>query len=267
LVARFLIIALFVFLAIAPVSAAPARQLCLSCHPAHHAGRGSCTACHRGNPASGRKNIAHQRLIAGRYARFTLGDDPLLREGNRLLEQYACRRCHVIEGKGNRLSVNLDQASVRRSPEELVVSIRQPVQNMPDFRMKDVQATAVVNALLSAASRQPDTVAARPQVVHFEQANSAGRDVFSLKCGSCHRMLSERLGGLGRGDAGPNLSGLLTPFYPKSFKAVEEWNVERLRRWLENPRAIRAGALMQPVKLSEAEFRELLGILRVGDTN
>ncbi len=107
----------------------------------------------------------------------------------------------------------------------------------------------------------------RPQVVHFDQTGAAGQDLFSVKCGPCHRVLTERLGGLGRGDAGPNLSGLLTSFYPKSFRNTEVWNVEGLRRWLENPRAIRAGALMQPVKLSEKEFGELLEILRVGNTN
>ena len=74
----------------------------------------------------------------------------------------------------------------------------------------------------------------RPQVVHFDQNGETGRDVFSIKCGPCHRVLTERWGGLGRGDAGPNLSGLLTSFYPKSFKTDGEWNAERLRRWLEN---------------------------------
>ncbi|MDA8414781.1 MAG: selenite/tellurite reduction operon c-type cytochrome lipoprotein ExtS [Desulfobacteraceae bacterium] len=265
MVARLLTTALLILLAGATASAALSRQLCLSCHPVHYAGQGSCTACHRGNPASERKNIAHQQLIAGRYARFTLANDPLTRVGVRLLEQYACRRCHVIGGKGNRLSVSLDQATVRRSPGELAASILRPVQNMPDFHMKETQVTAVVNALLSDAALQPPAPAARPQVVHFDQAGSAGRDLFSIKCGPCHQMLTERLGALGRGDAGPNLSGVLSPFYPKSFKDDEEWNAGRLRRWLDNPRAIRAAARMRPVKLSEAEFRDLLGILGVGN--
>jgi len=267
LVARFLTAAVLLLLAVASASAAPARQTCLSCHQVHYARLGSCTDCHRGNPASERKNIAHQRLIAGRYARFTLADDQLLRKGTGLLERYACRRCHVIGGRGSRLSVNLDHATIRRSPEEMETSIRQPVQNMPDFRMEEPQSTAVVTALLSAARHQPEPPAAGPRVVHFDQAGAAGKDVFSTKCGPCHRVLSERLGGLGRGDAGPNLSGLLTSFYPKTYKDTESWNVERLRRWLENPRAIRAGARMQPVKLSETEFRELLEILRAARTD
>lgn len=254
-------------LAVASVSAAPGRQLCLTCHPVHHARLGSCTACHRGNPDSGRRNIAHQRLIAGRYARFTLADDQQLRKGARLLEQYACRRCHVIGGRGNHLAADLGLAAIRRSPEEMEASIRRPVLNMPDFRMEEEQAESAVNALLSAAARLPAPSAARPQVVHFDQPGAAGKDVFSVKCGPCHRMLTAGLGGLGRGDAGPNLSGLLTAFYPATFRDRQAWNPERLRRWLENPRVIRAGARMLPVKLSETEFRDLLEILRVAGTD
>lgn len=243
--------------------AASARQLCLACHPVHYAGLGSCTACHRGNPDSDRENIAHQGLIAGRYARFTLRDEQQSRNGKRLLKQYACRRCHVIGGTGNRLSVNLDQATVRRSPEQLAASLRRPVQNMPDFRLVETQVTELVNALLLAACYQPKTTAVRPQVVHFNQTSETGKDIFSVKCGSCHRVLTERLGGLGRGEAGPNLTGLLTPWYPETYRAVEGWNAERLRRWLDNPRAIRSGARMLPVKLTEQEFSDLVGILRV----
>ncbi|MBL0226846.1 MAG: hypothetical protein IPQ16_15140 [Geobacteraceae bacterium] len=57
-----------------PASGLASRQLCQSCHPDHYVERGVCISCHRGNPASGRRNIAHQQSIAGRYAAFTLGD-------------------------------------------------------------------------------------------------------------------------------------------------------------------------------------------------
>jgi cytochrome c2 len=266
LVAWFLTSGLFILLSVATVPSAPVRQLCLSCHPQHYSERGICTECHRGNPASERRNIAHQRLIAGRYARFTLAADPVLQRGTRLLEQYACRRCHVIGGKGNRLSANLDHATVRRSPEELAASIRHPVQNMPDFRVAEDQVMAVVNALLSEAGQRLDMPVKRPQVVHFDQPTDVGKDVFSIKCGPCHRMLSEFSGALGRSDAGPNLSGLLTEFYPKSFRNTEVWNNTGLRRWLDNPRAIKTGARMQPVKLTEEEYRDLLVIFRAQST-
>jgi cytochrome c2 len=64
----------------------------------------------------------------------------------------------------------------------------------------------------------------------------------------------------------PNLSELLSVFYPKTFNKIESWDEKRLRRWLENPRAIKPGERMQPVKLSETEFRDILGNLRVTTT-
>jgi len=248
-----------------PAVAAQTRQLCRECHPAHYAERGVCTACHRGNPASDRKNIAHQRLVAGPYAAFALGDSPLLRSGNRLLGQYACRRCHVIGGRGNRLSANLDHSVARMTPEAITASILQPVQNMPDFHLEKSQAIVLVNALLAAAGQQASSGDSR-QVVHFDRAGTAGKDVFSTKCGSCHRALTARLGVLGQGDAGPNLSGLLSPHYPETFKDKDRWTERDLGIWLKNPRQIRPWARMQPVMLTEPEFRELVDILKVEGT-
>ena len=267
MVVRFLIGAVVSLLATAPAAGVHARQICLSCHPVHYVERGDCIRCHRGNPASQRKNIAHHNLVAGRYAGFLLADSPARQKGERLMEQFACRRCHVIGDRGNRLSANLDHATTRRSPEELAASIRNPVQNMPDFRATDVQAAALVTALLAASSRQAVMPAARPEVVHFDQANEVGKDLFSIKCGPCHRALTVTIGAVGRGTVGPNLSGLLTTYYPKTFRDGEAWNDERLRRWLENPRAVRPGARMLPVRLTESELGRLLEILRVVNSN
>ncbi|HEX7553713.1 MAG TPA: selenite/tellurite reduction operon c-type cytochrome lipoprotein ExtS [Geothrix sp.] len=266
MVAGFLISILAVLLQTVSAVAAQTRQLCLACHPVHYVDRGVCTACHRGNPASDRKNIAHQQLIAGRYAAFTLGDGPLLREGERLLDQYACRRCHVIGGRGNRLSANLDQSVARKTPEALTVSILQPVQNMPDFHTEESRAVLLVNALLALSGRQAATPGAQRQVVHFDRTATAGKDLFSRKCGPCHRALTVRLGGVGQGDAGPNLSGLLSPHYPETFRDKGRWTVRDLGTWLKNPRKVRPGARMQPVVLTELEFRELVDILKVEGT-
>jgi mono/diheme cytochrome c family protein len=216
--------------------------------------------CHRGNPTGSRKNIAHAGLIAGRFSRFLLSDDPLLREGRRLLEQYACRRCHAIGGKGNRLSVSLDHSARRRTPDELATAIRMPTDSMPDFRTTEEQRRALVTALL-AESEKADRSDSGPRVVHFSDG-VVGKDIFSVKCGGCHRVLTSRLGGLGRGAVGPNLSGLLSVFYPATFRNGQPWNEERLREWLKNPRQSRPNAVMQPVTLTEKEFRDLVKIVR-----
>lgn len=249
-----------------PAVAAPARQLCLACHPVHYIERGLCTTCHRGNPASDRRNIAHQQLIAGRFALFTLGDSPQLRSGVRLIEQYGCRRCHVIGGKGNRLSADLDRSVARKTPEEISESILQPVQNMPDFHMERSQTVLLVNVLLAESGRTTAVSGDQRQVVHFDRAGTVGKDVFSTKCGPCHRALTARLGGLGQGSAGPDLSGLLSSYYPETFRDKGRWTERDLAEWLRNPRRIKPWARMQPVILTEPEFRELVDILKVAGT-
>ncbi len=234
-----------------------ARQLCLSCHPVHYAERGLCTGCHLGNPGSARKNIAHAGLRAGKYARFTLGDRVQMNEGQRLLDQLACRRCHVSSGRGNRLAVNLDRSVVRKTAGETALSVRRPVANMPDFALHENQITAVVNVVLS-GSVGHEMAAAEPVRVHFNDSGKNGvDDIFSRKCGSCHRMLGERLGAVGVGAVGPNLSGLLSEYYPATFKDGETWTASRLNSWLKNPRTIKPWARMVPVTLTPAETREL----------
>lgn len=238
------------------------RQMCLSCHPAHYAERGVCTSCHNGNPASDRKNIAHHRLIAGKFAHFTLGD-ALFKDGERLMERYACRRCHVSAGRGNRLATSLDTLKDTKTPEEIAAAISSPVMGMPDFRLDEKQVVALVNAVLGGAKKRGGGRLELPLVVHFEVAKSGGKDVFSSKCGPCHRMLSQGKGVLGSSDSGPNLSGLLTEYYPKTFGEGQGWSEERLRRWLGNPRMVRKWARMPPVELSAKEFRELVDMLLV----
>lgn len=241
---------------------APVPQLCVSCHPPHYAERGGCSGCHHGNPASGRKNIAHAGLRAGKYIRFTVADGAYLKDGQRLLNLYACRRCHVSGGHGNRLAANLDNAAARKTVGELVHSIRRPVANMPDFGLDDEQVTMVANVIL-AGSRGHETAGAAPVRVHFNTSGTKNVDIFSTKCGSCHRLLSERLGALGTGDVAANLSGLFSRYYPKTFGDGGMWTPRKLDAWVKNPRRIRPLARMMPLELTEAETRELLPIIAV----
>lgn len=260
MVARLLIIVLL--LSALPAGGASPRQLCLTCHQAHYSGRGTCTQCHLGNPASERKNIAHAGIRAARFSRFTLGDAVWIKEGDRLLDQFACRRCHVIAGRGNRLSANLDSSATRKTADELARSIYYPVAHMPDFGLDEERITTLVNMILAGAQGRSAAVSA-PVTVHFNLAGRKKQDVFSLKCGSCHRILSLHRGALGTGGIGPNLSGLFTDQYPRSFKNGEAWTPQNLKAWLNNPRELRPMSQMQPVLLSAEEFRELGEILRL----
>lgn len=262
MVARpFLLSVVVLLAAVAAGATARPPDRCLACHPPHYRQQGSCSDCHRGNPAAARKSIAHAGLLAGRYAAFTLPGSPVVKEGERLLEQFACRRCHVSGGRGNRLAASLDTVAAERSPAEIVAAIGTPAEGMPRFAIGDAQMTAVVNGLYCGGTRGKRGKE-RPRVVFFEKRGAAD-DLFTRKCGSCHRLLSERLGALGRSDAGPNLSGLLTPHYPRNAGPGVPWTEQRLKDWLYNPRTVRPWSLMQPVRLSDGELHELMRILTV----
>jgi cytochrome c2 len=260
LVSGVLIIALL--LISLPVWGGQPRQMCLPCHPVHYVERGGCLDCHRGNPSSERKNIAHAGLIPGRYAFFALNDQPHVKNGNRLIDQYACQRCHVIDGRGNRFAVSLDVAAADKTPGELAESIRRPVEFMPNFGMDEQRITYLINAIL-AGSQRHKAAEGGPVAVHFDITSKKSEDVFSIKCGPCHRVLSERRGALGKGNIGPDLSGLLSNYYPNTFRNGEAWTVQNLKTWLNNPREIRPGARMRPVKLTGDETREFESIIRV----
>jgi mono/diheme cytochrome c family protein len=263
LVARLTSLTIALYLLCLPAWGAQSRPMCLECHPAHFSAQGSCIGCHRGDPNTRRKNIAHHRLIAGRFALFTKGDSVTVREGKRLLEQFACRRCHVSGGKGNRLATSLDNLPDARTPEEIMSAIRSPALGMPDFRLTEAQAVALVNVIHAGEKQGRGKGQARPLVLHFEAGKQGEKDIFTRKCGSCHRALTENLGVIGSGAIGPNLSGLLSAWYPKTFGEGEAWNTVRLRRWLKNPRAVRPLTDMPPVELSLAEFRQLTAILEL----
>jgi cytochrome c2 len=100
-----------------------------------------------------------------------------------------------------------------------------------------VIVTMLINIILAGSTgREMDKEV--PSKDHFNNSGKNNEDIFSKKCGSCHHALTERLGALGTGNSGPNLSGLFSPYYPKSFKNGEDWTARNLEEWLKNPRKI-----------------------------
>jgi len=226
---------------------------CRTCHAAHYVREGECEECHRGNPGAERVELAHERLLTGRAAELRMPDGLARRDGQRLVENLACRRCHTIGGKGNRLAANLDAVVWKREQAQLTASITKPVENMPDFGLESLQVEAVIAYLLSAGSRDKPLDSYR---VHFERGAADRTSVFEDKCGGCHRFLGP-IGARGRGSAGPNLSGLFTPFYPTTAPGDQRWTVKALAEWVGNPRRIRPATTMPPVTLSDDELRRV----------
>lgn len=240
-------------------SAIPARRsACLTCHRLHYAGQGSCVGCHRGNDRTERQEIAHYDLIAGRFAHFTIPGSLVVKQGEKFLERLACRRCHIYAGKGNHLATNLDRLASIGVSRNIFASIKSPVLFMPNFHADDIQIAALVNAILARAKFVGPEEGESVQVVHFQDERPNQENVFAKQCGLCHKVLSEKFGGLGAEDVGPNLSGLFSEYYPKTYLDAEPWTPEKLRKWLKNPRNMRANARMKPVRLAVGEFELLL---------
>lgn len=244
------------------IGSAQAREpACLECHSAHYQEKGECIYCHRGDPRSTRPTVAHRGLIPGDYAHFAIPEDPITKRGQKHLKTAGCRRCHLIGGRGNELAADLDPVTQESAPAELFDAVDQPALLMPDFHFPESQIIELVNALL-AASRKSGTIPDEaPRMIHFAEEGKQEEDVFSRNCGDCHRLLSPVLGGLGEGKIGPNLSGLLTEYYPRFFRKKERWSVKNLKKWLKNPRNIRPWARMPPVSLKKKELNKLTDIL------
>jgi cytochrome c2 len=236
--------------------AAP-RNHCLDCHPAHYVAQGSCTYCHHGNQQTNRKELAHGDLIAGKYAGFSNPQSASLVAGKKLADQTACRRCHTLAGSGNRLASNLDSLLWTTRPELIRKALVEPALSMPDFHFSAQDRDHLITAILAGGLQAGKAAKEPPQVVHFSDVGKSQENSFTKKCGGCHKLLSKREGGLGSGTAGPNLSGLLTRFYPRTFEGNKPWDEERLKRWLKNPREVRPHAVMRPVMLNATEWEQL----------
>lgn len=251
------------FLLVPATAAFAGKVSCLHCHTPHYQPNGGCVGCHRGDDRTDRVRIAHTNLIPARFAHFTLGNSPPVKRGKKLQQLFACRRCHTVAGKGNRLAADLDRFAVSAAPQEIFDAMKSPVLFMPSFRFDDRQMTDLVNAILAGGGKAGRKGRDAPQAVHFEDGGKNGENAFVKQCGACHRALTERLGGVGRGEIGPNLSGLFTEFYPGRYRGEERWSAQNLKKWLGNPRKARQNARMQPVRLKADEFEWLVDILKV----
>ena len=252
------LIAAMLLLACVSAVGAISGNSCLECHQVHYVTQGTCASCHRGNQRTSRKELAHSGLISGRYASFTNSRSVEMLSGLQLVEKAACRRCHVLVGTGNRLATNLDTLFWTTQPEAIRAALVNPALYMPNFYFMEQDLTRLVTTVLAGGLKAGKVLREPPLVVHFSAADAAKHNIFVKNCGACHKLLSKRDGGLGSGIVGPNLSGLLSQFYPPTFEGNKIWDEKGLKRWLENPRAIRKNATMRPIQLNPEEWSELL---------
>lgn len=216
-----------------------------------------CVDCHRGNSTTQRRQLAHYRLIEANHAWYRFPESDVVKRGQHLVDLLACRRCHILAAKGNALATDLDRLYHQVLPTEVVASIRVPAFFMPNFSLQQADVDAVVNVLFAAGFKPKNLGVQPPQVIYFEN-DVDEKNLFEKHCGRCHRVLTAQQGGLGTGAIAPNLSGLLGSFYPKTFKDNQPWDVEGLKKWIKNPRAIRPLTRMLPVVVPEQEATKLI---------
>lgn len=134
---------------------------------------------------------------------------------------------------------------------------------MPNFYCDDIQIAFLVNAILAGSESAGTKLGETAQVVHFEDEKQSRENIFARQCGSCHKFLSEKSGGQGSGYICPNLSGLLSEYYPRTHRDAAPWTPDKLKKWLENPRNMRANARMKPMRLGAGEFDLLMETMRI----
>lgn len=234
---------------------------CVECHTPHFETDGTCVDCHRGDPRTRRMNIAHYRLIQGKYACFTLPEDSVVSDGTRLIDTSGCRRCHKTGHQGNRLASDLDASLDKTLPEDLAHAIKYPAVFMPNFYFNESDIVKLVNTILGSSAVWGPESSETPKIIYFEKSKEDDNNTFTKHCGSCHRLLAQQFGGLWQGDIGPNLSGIFSRFYFKNFKDGKSWNADRLKQWLKNPRGVRINAQMLPIELTEDGLKNLIHIM------
>ncbi len=234
------------------------KNHCLSCHREHYKEKGSCYFCHQGVSLSKDKELAHYTLIPKSFSFFRLPHHPKIKEGRKYIYMLGCRRCHKIEGQGNNLATDIDHLHSPFYVKELVKAIEHPAYYMPFFSFARKNLESVVNYILYASSTYNTEHGNDSYRVHFLNKNY---NTFEQKCGECHKILTRNYGGLGKGNVGPNLSGILTKFYPRN-SLVYPCSTKKLIKWISNPRSIAFNTTMPPILMKKKELNQILSILK-----
>ena len=102
-----------------------ADNKCILCHENVCKNKSdNCIMCHRGNSSTSRKDIAHYKLIKGKYALFTDKNSIKTQQGIKIIENAACIRCHNIGKSGAALASDLNSAVKRLSTNEIIKAIK-----------------------------------------------------------------------------------------------------------------------------------------------
>lgn len=231
---------------------------CIKCHSSHYEEIADCTTCHRGIDSTSRKNIAHFNLITGKFADFLFNSKDIS-DAKRIIEDAGCRRCHLIAEKGNHLARDLYFTGKNREGEYISKMIKEPNEYMPNFNFDNATVVKIAKFIIfDGTVRRESKISPYPVYLDSEEKN-----IFSEKCGRCHKALLKGIGPAGKGDIGPNLSGIFTDYYkPFTFEKDRKFDENLLKKWLKNPRSINKNTTMPIINLSDSELKDLIKNLK-----
>jgi len=231
---------------------------CIKCHISHYEKIADCVTCHRGIDITSRKGIAHFNLITGQFADFLM-NSKYISEAKDVVEDVGCRRCHLLAQKGNNLARDLYFTGKNRNGEYIVKMIKEPNEYMPNFHFDNTTAIKIAKfILLDGVVKRESKISPYPVYIDGEEKN-----VFSEKCGGCHNALLKGVGPAGKGDIGPNLSGLFTEYYKSIILGNnKKFNEDLLKKWIKNPRSIKKNTTMPVINLSDTDLKDLIKNLK-----
>lgn len=181
---------------------------------------------------------------------------PAVARGKALWEANNCMGCHTLFGEGAYYAPELTKVYERRGPEFIRAMLRNPEamypgqRRMQQYDFTDDEIDDLIAFFEWVGNVDLNGFPPRP-VLASTAAPSAGSTspvmpddgrprVFDQVCVACHAV-----GGRG-GDVGPALDGI-----------GDRRDPEYLARWLRNPAAVKRGAAMPQLPLSDSQIEEL----------
>ena len=258
-----------------PFKTHPKREVFLADN-AHPPEKFGCTGCHEGQgvavnspaQAHGEVHLWEFPLLRGAKSQSSCTSchldvqkfeeyAPLLAEGQRLFEQVGCTGCHLVRGYENipKIAPSLLKISAKVDPSWMVRWIENPHKfrprtRMPNFELKQDEATAIAAYLWSSAKEEGDNwLKEHPLPAGFRDgdANQAARGkklVESIGCKGCHGFAEGEFSTpLGKQkDLVPNLKDIAS-------KTSPQW----MYHWIKDPRGFEPGTRMPSLRLTDDE--------------
>jgi mono/diheme cytochrome c family protein len=265
-----------------PFKTHPRREVLLTDN-AHSPDKLGCTTCHDGQgPAVNTPQQAHGEvpywetpLLRGIKVQAScaschldvqrLQDAPLLAQGQRLFEQVGCTGCHLVQGYDDipKIAPSLRRISAKVDPNWAVRWIQNPQAylphtRMPNFSLRQDEATAIVAFLWSASKEEGEKWTEQnplPAGVGEADKDMAAKGkalVESIGCKGCHGFAEGEFSTvLGKQkEIVPNLKNI-------SAKVGPRW----VYHWIKNPQNYNPATRMPSLRLSDQEATAITSYL------